>query len=168
MRSLEPCAEILREAKVMLVVSSLTWSVLQQYAGGENKRPVVAVTALHYLAGFITGSPCRPEAGFPIVWCWNIPQGGPGTLKVHGFGPMPAFSLRILWTRARSHQGTHSFRVLLLGCVRTFHSLYLYLQTLISNLQSLSFFSFHTPLHVCSVELHMVSCPWRLLSCSLF
>lgn len=50
----------------------------------------------HHRAHSRTGSSCRTEAGFPIVWCWNIPQDGPESLKIHGFGPMPAFSLSLL------------------------------------------------------------------------
>lgn len=106
----------------MGVVSCLPLSVLQQCARGENKQPVLTVTGPY--------TTCLTEAGFPIVWCWNIPQGGPGTLKTHGFGLMPAFLLRILWTRARSSLRSPQSQDLASRRCWTVSFSHLYLQTL--------------------------------------
>lgn len=112
----------------------------------------------HHRAHSRTGSSCRTEAGFPIVWCWNIPQDGPES-ENSWLWAYACFLSQSPGQEPGAHQGTHSIRALLSGGVRTAHSLYIHLSSVTPSLHSPPGFSFRAPLHVCP----MVFC-WMLLS----
>lgn len=162
----ELCRAVLRGAAVTGMVSSLSSSVLQQCAGGDTGSLRGSHWALDHLADSLTGSSRLTKAGFPIVCCWNIPQSGFGPLKIDGLGPTPAFSLRILWTRARSSSRGLQSQGLASSRCWNFHSPTDTCKLSPPKFKVLSSSSSRAHLHVCSAEVHMDSCLWTLRSTS--